>query len=130
MLTGHGSIDTAIEAIRAGAFDYIAKRCPLGELEVRIHRALERHTLRRRAALVEHGLLPAVQSTNGVAPRDTAATSSRDANGPVPTLEQMERDHIELALRRTTGHRGQAAAMLGTSERNLYRKLRDYGLEQ
>ena len=34
MLTGHGSIDTAIEAIRAGAFDYIAKPCPLGELEV------------------------------------------------------------------------------------------------
>ena len=39
------------------------------------------------------------------------------------------RDHIELALRRTNGHRGQAATMLGISERNLYRKLRDYGLE-
>ncbi len=45
MLTGHGSIDTAIDAIRAGAFDYIAKPCPLGELEVRIQRALERQTL-------------------------------------------------------------------------------------
>jgi len=27
MLTGHGSIDTAIESIRAGAFDYVAKPC-------------------------------------------------------------------------------------------------------
>ena len=36
MLTGHGSIDTAIEAIRAGAFDYISKPCPLDELEVRL----------------------------------------------------------------------------------------------
>ena len=58
MLTGHGSIDTAIEAIRAGAFDYIAKPCPLGELEVRIHRALERQSLRRRATLLERGLTP------------------------------------------------------------------------
>jgi DNA-binding NtrC family response regulator len=58
MLTGHGSIDTAIESIRAGAFDYVAKPCPLGELEVRIQRALERQSLRRRANLLERGLTP------------------------------------------------------------------------
>jgi two-component system response regulator HydG len=58
MLTGHGSIDTAIESIRAGAFDYLAKPCPLDELEVRIQRALERRSLRRRANLLERGLTP------------------------------------------------------------------------
>jgi DNA-binding NtrC family response regulator len=58
MLTGHGSIDTAIQAIRSGAFDYVAKPCPLDELEVRIQRALERHTLTRRASLLERGLTP------------------------------------------------------------------------
>jgi DNA-binding NtrC family response regulator len=58
ILTGHGSIDTAIEAIRAGAFDYVAKPCPLDELEVRIQRALERQALRRRATLLERGLTP------------------------------------------------------------------------
>ena len=58
MLTGHGSIDTAIESVRAGAFDYVAKPCPLDELEVRIHRALERQALRRRASLLERGLTP------------------------------------------------------------------------
>jgi two-component system NtrC family response regulator/two-component system response regulator AtoC len=31
MLTGHGSIDTAIESIRSGAFDYVVKPCPLDE---------------------------------------------------------------------------------------------------
>jgi DNA-binding NtrC family response regulator len=59
MLTGHGSIDTAIESVRAGAFDYVAKPCPLDELEVRIQRALERQSLRRRASLLERGLTPA-----------------------------------------------------------------------
>jgi two-component system response regulator HydG len=58
MLTGHGSIDVAIESIRAGAFDYNAKPCPLDELEVRIHRALERQSLRRRTTLLERGLTP------------------------------------------------------------------------
>ncbi len=58
MLTGHGTIDTAIESIRMGAFDYISKPCPLDELDVRIRRALERQSLRRRASLLERGLTP------------------------------------------------------------------------
>jgi DNA-binding NtrC family response regulator len=58
MITGHGSIDTAIEAIRMGAFDYVAKPCPLGELELRLQRALERRSLRQRASLLERGLTP------------------------------------------------------------------------
>jgi DNA-binding NtrC family response regulator len=58
MLTGHGSIDTAIESVRMGAFDYVAKPCPLDELEVRIRRALERQSLRTRASLLERGLTP------------------------------------------------------------------------
>jgi DNA-binding NtrC family response regulator len=58
VLTGHGSIDTAIESIRMGAFDYVSKPCPLDELEVRIQRALERQALRKRATLLERGLTP------------------------------------------------------------------------
>jgi two-component system NtrC family response regulator/two-component system response regulator AtoC len=42
------------------------------------------------------------------------------------TLEAMERDHIAQALRLTHGHRHQAARLLGISERNLYRKIREY----
>ena len=58
ILTGHGTIDTAIEAIRLGAFDYLAKPCPLDELDVRIRKALERQSLQRRATLLERGLTP------------------------------------------------------------------------
>ncbi len=58
MLTGHGTIDTAIESIRAGAFDYVVKPCPLDELQIRIERALERRSLRYRANLLERGLTP------------------------------------------------------------------------
>jgi len=58
MLTGHGSIDTAIDAIRIGAFDYVSKPCPLDELNMRIQRALERRALRSRTTILERGLTP------------------------------------------------------------------------
>lgn len=58
MLTGHGSIDTAIESIRIGACDYVVKPCPLDELQIRIQRAIERRSLRQRANILERGLTP------------------------------------------------------------------------
>lgn len=58
MLTGHGTIDTAIRAIQQGAFDYVAKPCPLDDLEIRISRALERQNLRERNVVLERGLRP------------------------------------------------------------------------
>lgn len=58
IMTGHGSIDTAIESIRNGAFDYVVKPCPLDELHIRIQRAVERRSLQQRANLLERGLTP------------------------------------------------------------------------
>jgi DNA-binding NtrC family response regulator len=58
MLTGHGSIDSAIESIRIGACDYVVKPCPLDELQIRIQRAIERRSLRQRTSILERGLTP------------------------------------------------------------------------
>lgn len=41
LLTGHGSIDTAVEAMRAGAFDYLLKPVRLPELRLVAKRALD-----------------------------------------------------------------------------------------
>jgi DNA-binding NtrC family response regulator len=59
MLTGHGSIDSAIECVREGAFDYVTKPCPLDEITIRLQRAIERRALRQRANLLERALSPA-----------------------------------------------------------------------
>ena len=84
MMTGHGSIDTAIEAIRAGAFDYVSKPCPLDELEVRIERARERQSLNRRASLLERGLTPPDlrQAFVGESPEIRRTLSLIDRVGP------------------------------------------------
>lgn len=41
MMTGYATIDTAIESMKLGAFDYILKPFPLKELKERIERLLE-----------------------------------------------------------------------------------------
>ena len=50
VLTGHGSVETAIAALKAGAYDYQQKPCHLDELEHLIGRALEKRRLSERAA--------------------------------------------------------------------------------
>ena len=47
MVTSQGSLETAVEAIRAGAYDFISKPVSLATLEVAIERAVAYQTLRR-----------------------------------------------------------------------------------
>jgi DNA-binding NtrC family response regulator len=47
MLTGQGTIDTAIRAMKLGAYDYLIKPCELAELEVQVQRAYEKTRLSR-----------------------------------------------------------------------------------
>jgi DNA-binding NtrC family response regulator len=42
VLTGHGSIDTALEAIQLGAYDYLTKPCEIAELVSKIEASLEK----------------------------------------------------------------------------------------
>jgi len=39
ILTGHGSIDSALEAVKLGAYDYLAKPCQIEELVAKIEGA-------------------------------------------------------------------------------------------
>ena len=41
MMTGYATLDTAIEAMRLGAFDYLIKPFSMHELKIKIHRLLE-----------------------------------------------------------------------------------------
>lgn len=42
ILTGHGSIDTALEAIRIGAYDYLTKPCEIDDLVGKIEGAWQK----------------------------------------------------------------------------------------
>lgn len=51
------------------------------------------------------------------------------ATAPVTTLEETEKELIRRSLERNQGRRKAVAAELNISERTLYRKIKEYGLE-
>ena len=53
MVTAHGDIQSAVDAIRAGAADYVAKPVDLTDLVMRAQRAMGEQTLRERLSRVE-----------------------------------------------------------------------------
>ncbi len=48
---------------------------------------------------------------------------------PGMTMQDMEREAINAALREAAGNRRRAAEMLDIGERTLYRKIKEYGIE-
>jgi DNA-binding NtrC family response regulator len=61
MVTGFGSIQTAVDAMRLGAYDYITKPCNNDELLMKVHRALDEH---RKSRELEHLRNVVAQETN------------------------------------------------------------------
>lgn len=53
VLTGKGSIDSAISALRHGVFDYLLKPCKLSELKALLHRVAEKLRLTRKCQALE-----------------------------------------------------------------------------
>lgn len=83
MISGHGNIDTAVEAVKKGAFDYISKPPDLNRLLITLRNATEKQklvtetkTLKRRVIRVQEmvGTSPAMQKIKDtlekVAPTD------------------------------------------------------------
>jgi two-component system response regulator RegA len=91
MLTGYGSIATAVNAVRLGAADYLTKPADADQILAVYARA-------RSSSLPE--------------PLQT-----------VPTLDQVEWEHIHRVLSDCGGNITQAARLLGVHRRSLQRKL-------
>jgi DNA-binding NtrC family response regulator len=60
--------------------------------------------------------------------RRSAPETTHVNGGQRPTLEEAERRYILQVLEECGGHRQKAATILGISERNLYRKLKQFGV--
>lgn len=103
MITGYATLDSAVRAVREGAYDYLAKPFSLGQLDMmlaRIRQLLalecEIRDLRSRLAAVPGGASEATPSTVGDgAPAVTLSAATR--RGPaVPNLDLTSRvDTVE-----------------------------------
>jgi two-component system response regulator HydG len=94
VMTAYGSIETAVEAMRRGAYDYITKPFKDGELVHRVMKALERARLMNAVTLFagefseRHGLSALVGKSQAM--RDLHARISRVATSDATVLVQGE----------------------------------------
>jgi DNA-binding NtrC family response regulator len=63
LLTGHATVDTAVESMRHGAFDYLTKPCKMTELEVVLSRVVEKRQLMHKTIALESRLKAAEGGT-------------------------------------------------------------------
>src|SRR5436190_566465 len=53
IMTGHASIETAIDAVRLGAFDYITKPCKLAQIQTVLAKVAEKRALKHKNLALE-----------------------------------------------------------------------------
>lgn len=77
VMTGYASTETAVQAIRLGAFDYLTKPCKLDEIELRLQKVAEKREL--------------VHKTIALETRVQAAEGSTGLVGMSPAMQQVHR---------------------------------------
>jgi two-component system, NtrC family, nitrogen regulation response regulator NtrX len=67
MMSGHGNVETAVEATRLGAYDFIEKPIALAKLLITLERALEAQRLREANAALRRQAQPWLEPVGGSA---------------------------------------------------------------
>lgn len=120
LLTGHASIETAVQAVRLGASDYLLKPINLEELQIRVKRAFERLELEKRLYEAERKL-----TYNA-----TIATTNHEINQPLTVIISAI-DMIKMELQKLNIHNQRLTNYLQLMHKsslriaNILRKLRE-----
>ncbi|MEO7041055.1 MAG: response regulator [Gemmatimonadaceae bacterium] len=133
IITGNGTIDTAITAIKLGAYDYISKPYRMAEIDVMVRRAWEKRELGKANVMLRSRShpLPSVMSSRNTMMANVLDTVAEIARTDVPVIIQGERgsgkSHLAryihalsgrvrdslIEIRRTAGELTDAAALVG-----------------
>jgi len=83
--------------------------------------------IRELVNLIQRGVILSTDTT--IHKEDLFGRTVETTNQAI-TLKDMERRHIEQIVQIANGNKTKAADLLGISVRNLYRKLKEYNLDQ
>ncbi len=124
MMSGHGTIDTAVEAMRIGAVGFLEKPIALKKLLEGVANGL-------RAS-------PGIQATRAVSAMPAGGADEEDGSEPhlvvplnLPLREArdlFERRYFEWLIEQTEGNMSRAADLAGVERTHLYRKLKQLGV--
>lgn len=136
MMTAFGTVDSAVEAMKNGACDYIAKpfssEVLLAKLEkMRASQAADAQPAGDLGQLISRafGLSPTdtIRPDPFVMPASTAP-AGRTAPGLNETIAGVEKTLIDAALRRAAGNQAKAAQFLRIPRTTLRDKMAKYGM--
>ncbi|MFQ5584557.1 MAG: response regulator, partial [Calditrichia bacterium] len=120
LLTGHASIETAIQAVRLGALDYLLKPINIEELRLRVSQAFERIEMEKRLKEAERNLTYTA----------TIATANHEINQPLTVIISAI-DMIKMELEKVNIKNSRLINYLDLMNKssvriaNLLRKLRE-----
>ena len=140
MMSGHATIDTAVDATRIGAFSFLEKPITLQKLLKAVEQGLARHAQRPMAPLTTAAAQPA--DLNGAAPPAPEpalecapnpgphAYQNFDLDRPLrEARDSFEKAYFEFHLVREGGSMTRVAEKTGLERTHLYRKLRQLGVD-
>jgi len=125
MMSGHGTIETAVEATRIGAVDFLEKPIALQKLLSTIAKAIREDTLKPQAPIVEAQSQQITLNIDGQAqhfllPLDLPLREAR---------EHFDALYFDYHLRREVGNVSRVAEKVGLERTHLYRKLKQLGIK-
>ena len=145
MMSGHATIDTAVEATRIGAFSFLEKPITLQKLLKAVEQGLARNAAHQAspAAAVQIAVTQVAADTAHAAPASSHATAVLSGVDMGPHAHQgfdldrplreardgFEKAYFEFHLAREGGSMTRVAEKTGLERTHLYRKLRQLGVD-
>ncbi|MBI1174161.1 MAG: response regulator [Sideroxydans sp.] len=122
MMSGHGTIETAVEATRIGAVDFLEKPIALQKLLDTVSRAI------RKGMPASNGVLE--QAAPVARPADSESTMMSMFNLPLrEAREQFESLYFNHHMQEENGNITHVAEKVGLERTHLYRKLKQLGIK-
>ncbi|HVL45487.1 MAG TPA: response regulator [Acidovorax sp.] len=142
MMSGHATIDTAVEATRIGAFSFLEKPITLQKLLKAVEQGLARNVPHQAASVATatapaavpadptFSQLPAVSAVMAGVDPGPHAHQGFDLDRPLrEARDGFEKAYFEFHLAREGGSMTRVAEKTGLERTHLYRKLRQLGVD-
>lgn len=139
MMSGHATIDTAVEAVRIGAQSFLEKPITLQKLLKAVEQGLAREAVKAlssrlvspAAVQVQDADIQAVSSTQPQATPFAAPDEQRfDLDRPLrEARDAFEKAYFEFHLHKEAGSMTRVAEKTGLERTHLYRKLKQLGVD-
>ena len=117
LMTAFGSVHTAVEAMKIGAFDYVQKPFEIEEMEVKIEKALEMRRMRHELDYLRH-------TQNDIYDFDRIVGTSEPLKRVLGVVRKVAKSNTTVLIRGETGTGKELIA--GAIHHNSHRATRNF----